>query len=272
MPLSIFDQFSVQMPDPYPDLDTCLRIYRKTVSNLKIREKILNAIRSASDYKIGPTIICTSDPDNVKLFTVDEDYTNFIGFERNPIDGKKMKTMKKTKGTILIQDENPGDAMNIPVHFCGYRVDEKGNLEIFDPSWHSKDRGDYSTTLFYDSLDAFGVAFKHFFEKRPRHWQSLLQQDVFCQTWSLKWLSIRDDGEDLHKFYPPVKTADAIKQLTNYIKTFAKIISDKIDFYTSEFCSRHACKLEGNNIKTVFDNIIQTEDSRFQKEFKTLFA
>ena len=43
-----------------------LRIYRKFVSNLKIRKEILR--KTASSYAIGPTIIWTEDVADISIF------------------------------------------------------------------------------------------------------------------------------------------------------------------------------------------------------------
>ena len=163
--------------------------------------------------------------------------------------------MRMTKGTILIKEETPKDAMHIPVHFCAYRVDSVGGLSIFDPSWHSADPGIYSTTAFYDSLDAFGIQYKHAEPARKNHWQSLLPNDVFCQTWTLQWL-MKSCGYgckvDCAPFPLPRTRFEAAKHITKYIKEFAAIVAKKLDIYMSVFPSY---KLENNNPTKVFRSI-----------------
>jgi hypothetical protein len=58
------------------DMSAFIRIYRKTISNLKIREEILRSI--PSKYAIGPTLIWTEVPEDLSIFTTEESYTNYI--------------------------------------------------------------------------------------------------------------------------------------------------------------------------------------------------
>ena len=235
------------------DIFTFIRIYRKTISNLKIREEILRSV--PSQYKIGPTIIWTEVPEDLAIFTTDESYENYIGFEgefANPRSKNYLKkilsNMRMTQGTILIKEATDLDAMNIPVHFCAYRVDAAGELSIFDPSWHSADPGIYSTTAFYDSLDAFGIAYKHSEQTRKHHWQSLLMNDVFCQTWSLQWLM-----SNSRAFPLPANRNDAAKHIAKYIKELSSKILKNIETYMSLF---PAYKLEGKDPLMVFRSIV----------------
>jgi len=231
-----------------------ITIYRKFVSNLKIREEMLR--KTPSIYDIGPTIIWTEDADDLALFTTDEKYTHFIGFEPPFSDPrskqyikKQLEAMRMVKGTILIKEatteKNP---LHIPVHFCGYKIDESGVFIIFDPSWHGADPGIYSTTAFYDSLDAFKITYTHAFPNRKRHWQSLLPDDVFCQTWSLKWL-YNDHG----KLSLPTTRLDAAKHVAEYIREFVRIIQKDLPTYLPMF---PAYKLEGNSAEMVFQTIL----------------
>ena len=242
-----------------------LRIYRKTVSNLKIREAFLR--QESSDYEIGPTIIWTEDASDLSIFTADENYTNYIGFEspfNNPRSAKYLtkiiQKMRMTRGTILIKEATPKNAMHIPVHFCAYRVDETGIFTIFDPSWHSKDPGIYSTSAFYESLDAFGIVYTHAECERAHHWQSLLLNDVFCQTWTLQWL--KEWRKEWPKEWPekderplplPKTRLEAAKQITQYIQLNATILLQNIDSYMEHFPKY---KLEGHDPKTVFNKIL----------------
>jgi hypothetical protein len=221
---------------------------------LKIREDILRSI--PSKYAIGPTLIWTEVPEDLSIFTTEESYTNYIGFEgdfSNPRSPKYLKKilakMRMTKGTILIKEapDNEANAMNIKVHFCGYRVDENGIFTIFDPSWHSSDRGIYSTTAFYDSLDAFGIPYQHAEPNRKHHWQSLLSDDVFCQTWYLRWLYL-----DTRVFSLPLNEESAAKLIAIYMKAFSEIILKNIEKYMSMF---PAYKLEGHDPTTVFQTL-----------------
>ena len=269
--------------------NTYLRIYRKMVSNLKIREDILRSVgpipeqgiseaesvgigrfsrettsaahlfrseNASPKYEVGPTLIWTENAKDLSIFTTAEKYTNFIGFESpfsNPNSPKYLpkilKKMRMTKGSILIKEASSVDPMHIPVHFCAYRVDENGELTIFDPSWHSADPGIYSTTAFYDSLDEFGIVYKHAEASRPHHWQSLLPHDVFCQTWTLQWLY-----KDNARSFPLPKTRlDAAKHIATYIKEFASIVSNSVDECMSSF-SKY--KMEGNKPKVVLQSIL----------------
>lgn len=237
---------------PSSSLSDYLRIYRKSASNLHIRENILRAHKS--DYETGPSLIWTEDAADLAIFTDAEDYTNFIGFESpfcNPKSPKFLKkilqNMRMKQGTILIKEAGTDGAMHIPVHFCAYRVDHIGEFTIFDPSWHSADRGIYSTTTFYDSLDMFGISYKHAYPDRKWHWQSLLPNDVFCQTWTLQWLL--SSG----RFNLPKTSLDAATQLANYVKTISRFISHDIERYLEVF-PRY--KLEGNDPRKVFHHII----------------
>lgn len=236
------------------NISSSLRIYRKTISNLKIRECIIQSF--LSEYTLGPTIIWTEDADDLSIFTVAESYDHFIGFESPFSNPRSPKFLKKiirkmcyVKGTILIKESTPACAMHIPVHFCAYRVDSVGILTIFDPSWHSADPGIYSTTAFYESLDAFGVSYKHAEPKRRHHWQSLLPNDVFCQTWTLQWLLF--DG---HQSFPlPLTRKEAADHIAKYIIQFSSIVASDVAKYMNVF---PVYKLEGNNPVDVFRSIL----------------
>jgi hypothetical protein len=236
-----------------------LRIYRKTVSNLHIREQILGRNAEGVSYKrygVGPTLIWTETPSDLAIFTTDEAYTNFMGFEApfsNPRSPKYLpkllssKKMRMKKGTILIKESTPENAMHIPVHFCAYRIDENGKFTIFDPSWHSTDAGIYSTTAFYDSLDAFGISYCHAEPLRAHHWQSKLPHDVFCQTWSLWWLL-----SETRAFPLPKTQNDAICQMSSYIGELSRYVLTNVDTCMAVFPEY---KLEGNDPKQVFHAI-----------------
>jgi hypothetical protein len=276
------------------DYPSYLRIYRKTISNLHIREKILRKDAAAknsgvlsqsttcsyrriswiartpprvprsgvlSQYGIGPTLIWTENPDDLAIFTTAESYTNYLSFEApfsNPRSPKylpkilRSKAMRMKKGSILIKEETPENAMHIPVHFCAYRIDEAGVFTIFDPSWHSTDAGIYSTTAFYDSLNAFGIPYRHAEPNRAHHWQCVLPNDVFCQTWSLRWLLCdftRPSIPTRNTFPLPKTRAEAIAQITTYIGEFSQMVLANIDEYMSVF---PVYKLEGNDPRKVF--------------------
>jgi len=239
-------------------LPTYLRIYRKTVSNLKNREAILSSVPSV--YGIGPTIIWTETPDDLAIFTTAETYTNFIGFEA-PFDNQfspkylgkilSSKRMRMKKGSILIKQTST-DTTQILVHFCAYRIDETGTLYIFDPSWHGADPGIYSTTAFYDSLETFGISYCHAEPGRTHHWQSVLPFDDYCQTWTLRWLM--DDSLSRCRFPLPKTEKEARKQVLEYITHFAKMVLSNIPVYMSNL---PAFKLEGNDSMIVFKTIIE---------------
>ena len=245
-----------KLPNRQPtnsNLSTYLRIYRKSASNLHLREDVLR--RCASAYEVGPTIIWTEEPVDLHIFTTAENYTNYIGFESSFSDPKSprfitrlLKTMRMKKGTILIKEATQEDAMHIPVHFCAYRVDAAGELTIFDPSWHAADPGIYSTTAFYDSLDAFGIPYKHAERERKHHWQSLLPNDVFCQTWTLQWLM----SDSMRRFPLPANRLDAATHIATYIKRVLWSISEDVERFASVF---PAYKLEGNDVRVVFRHI-----------------
>jgi hypothetical protein len=235
-----------------------LRIYRKSVSNLKNREAILSSIPSA--YEVGPTLIWTENPDDLAIFTTNETYTHFISFEtpfNNPRSPKYLAkilssaSMRMKKGSILIK-ETSTDTTRILVHFCAYRIDENGTLFIFDPSWHSADPGIYSTTAFYDSLDSFGISYRHVEVKRTHHWQSILPFDDYCQTWTLRWLM--DDPSIKGGFPLPKTEKDARKQMLSYILQFTQILLSNIHVYMSNLPTY---KLEGNDPMIVFKTIIE---------------
>jgi hypothetical protein len=246
-----------------------LRIYRKTISNLKIREKILlsntnmrqNTKQSNKKmYKVGPTLIWTEIAADLGIFTTAENYKKFMSFEapfNNPCSSKflkkilKHKKMHMKKGTILIKQATPKNATNIPVHFCAYRIDNKGILSIFDPSWHRADPGVYSTTAFYQSLDAFGISYVHAENDHTHYYQSVLPNDVFCQTWSLVWLM---ETHDITRLSIPKTREEAVAHLSQYISGFSNIVLDDIDAYMALFPTY---KLEGNDPSVAFETIIQ---------------
>lgn len=249
------------MPPISKPTDSFLRIYRKTISHLKIREDILSSI--PSDYAVGPTILWIEDPADLSIFT--EDCPHSIGFEapfNNPRSPKYLKKiiekMRMKKGTILIKESaQTTDVMHIPVHFCAYRVCDDGILTIFDPSWHIEDRGIYSTSAFYDSLDAFGISYQHAEPLRSHHWQSMLPNDVFCQTWTLQWLMPEYDNpayQHSESFPLPKTRKEAAKYIAKYIKQLSTLVIKNIDVYMSVFPTY---KLERNDPVTVFETIIQ---------------
>jgi hypothetical protein len=262
LPLRVRRSSQNQIIKPKVDikkLPTYLRIYRKTVSNLKNREAILSSVSSV--YGIGPTIIWTEIADDLAIFTTNETYTNFIGFGapfNNPRSPKYLAkilssaSMRMKKGSILIKEASPENTTQILVHFCAYRIDENGTLFIFDPSWHSADSGIYSTTAFYESLDAFGISYRHAEPTRTHHWQSVLPFDDYCQTWTLRWLM---DDPSINGVFPLPKTEkDARKQVLEYITHFAKMVLSNIAIYMSNL---PAYKLEGNDSMIVFKTIIE---------------
>lgn len=240
-----------------PNFPVFLRIYRKTVSNLKNREKILSSLPSF--YEVGPTLIWTETSDDLSIFTTEESYTNFIGFEapfNNPRSPKYLKkillstSMRMKKGSILIKEATPENTTRVPVHFCAYRIDANGVLSIFDPSWHSADPGIYSTTAFYDSLDAFGISYVHAESTRTHHWQSIIPFDDYCQTWTLKWLTY----DTLATFPLPNTQKDARTQISSYMAGFTQIVLSDMDGFMSNLPTY---KLEGNDPIDVFDTILK---------------
>ena len=254
------------------DILKFIRIYRKTVSNLKIRDYMLRSV--PSEYQIGPTIIWTEVKDDLSIFTSAESYKNYIGFEDDfaKTNSKyylpkilKSENMRMTKGTILIKEKTEPDEMNIPVHFCAYRIDKNGKLKIFDPSWHKDDPGIYSTTAFYASLVAFKIKYQHAEYDRKHHWQSLLLNDVFCQTWTLQWLySDVNDSE----FSLPLTRKEASEHVTKYIKQFSEIILLNIENYMALF---PAFKLEGQDPNTIFKTLILISNNLLSKRIQDMF-
>ena len=246
-----------KMPNTYNELTKRLDIYRKFASNLKIRESLL--AYSAQTYAVGPTIIWTEDTADLELFTPDLD--NYLTFEEphnNPRTKLYLKRVllknRMTKGSILIKEATPEtpkkrnmSAPKIPVHFCGYMVDDKGTLTIFDPSWHSADPGIYSTTAFYDSLDAFNIPYVHAYSRRSHHWQSLLENDVFCQTWSFAWLLC--NGEEIPL---PNTQEEAAERLNEYIQGLSKLFLAMEDLLVPMFPTQ---KWEGYTPEFVFQGI-----------------
>ena len=258
-PSGVFTSSATLCPGILQNLPLYLRIYRKSVSNLKNREAILRGIPST--YEIGPTIIWTETPDDLAIFTTAETYTNFIGFEapfNNPRSPKYLAkilssaSMRMKKGSILIKEASPENTTRILVHFCAYRIDENGTLCIFDPSWHSTDAGIYSTTAFYDSLDAFGISYVHAEPDRTHHWQSIIPFDDYCQTWTLYWLLY--DSVSIGGFPLPKNEKEARKQVLSYILHFTQIVLSNLSLYMSNLPSY---KLEGNDPMIVFNTIIE---------------
>ncbi len=225
---------------------------------MKIREKIIASSSRRPLYDIGPTLIWTEVTADLDIFTTAENYTNYLSFEApfdNPRSPKYLRRilqkMRMKKGTILIKEATPAHVTNIPVHFCAYRIDDQGTMHIFDPSWHRNDPGVYSTSAFYDSLDAFGISYVHTENNHPHYYQSVLPNDVFCQTWSLIWLI---DIYDHIGLPLPRTREEAVKHLTNYITGFSQIVLSDIDNYMALFPTY---KLEGNVPNNVFQTIIQ---------------
>ena len=208
-----------------PSLVKSLSIYRKFVSNLAIRELLLSNATS-SVYSVGPSLIWVEVPTDLSLFTVSglKHYLTFDAPHDNPRSPKYLKRMllknRMSKGSILIKEQTPENAP-IKVHFCAYIIDANGIFYVFDPSWHSSDPGVYSTTAFYDSLDAFGIPYVHAEYERAHHWQSVLRNDVFCQTWTLEWL-LADGSPD--GFPLPMSRKEASDTLAEYITGIVEMI------------------------------------------------
>jgi hypothetical protein len=199
-----------------------LAIYRKFVSNLAIRESLLAA--TSSKYAIGPSLIWLENPDDLSVFATAgvKHYLTFDAPHDNPRSPKYLKRMllknRMSKGSILIKEKTLENAP-ITIHFCAYTIDQHGVFTVFDPSWHSADPGIYSTTAFYESLDAFKIPYVHVEPSRAHHWQSVLRNDVFCQTWTLAWLL--NDGA---QFPLPTSRKHASDQLAKYIHRFVQLI------------------------------------------------
>jgi hypothetical protein len=249
-----------------PTRSDAIRIFRKFVSNLKIREEVLRSHGDAADYSVGPTLIWTEDSADLAMFTSNEGYSNFISFESPHDDprskhylAKVLRRQKNTKGSILIKEASSpqNKPTSILVHFCAYFVDASGMLHIFDPSWHSADPGIYSTTAFYESLDAFRIPYQHVEPHRPHHWQSLLSNDVFCQTWTLEWL--RKDCPD--HFPLPETAKEAASHVSNYIHEFVKTVNLHREKYVSLF-PKH--KWEGFSPNSVLDKVCSVSISHLE--------
>lgn len=208
-----------------PSVVKSLSIYRKFVSNLAIRDSLLSNAASTV-YAVGPSLIWVEVPTDLSLFTVSglKHYLTFDAPHNNPRSPKYLKRMllknRMTKGSILIKEHTPANAP-ITVHFCAYIIDANGTMSVFDPSWHSVDPGVYSTTAFYDSLDAFGIPYVHAHCGRTHHWQSVLRNDVFCQTWTLEWLLC--DGYP-NGFPLPMTRKEVSEQLAQYINRIVQMI------------------------------------------------
>ena len=231
-----------------------LAIYRKFVSNLAIRETLLSS--TPSRYDIGPSLIWVEIPRDLAVFTTAgvKHYLTFDAPHDNPRSPKYLKRMllknRMSKGSILIKEQTPENAP-ITIHFCAYIIDANGTFYVFDPSWHSADPGIYSTTAFYDSLDAFQIPYVHAEYDRAHHWQSVLRNDVFCQTWTLAWLLL--DGSPNGSPFPlPNTRKEASAQLAQYIHQFVQLIQKKHKTVVPLF---PVSKWDGYNPDSVFDQI-----------------
>ena len=227
----------VHKPHSDPNSAGRLSILRRFASNLAIREAFLSrwstprvlskyGISVDRTYSVGPTILWTEDSADLSIFTSQEGFDHFWTFEEPYNDprtktylGKLLRANKRTKGSILIKERTSPDTPNIPVHFCAYRVDDRGQLTIFDPSWHRADPGIYSTTAFYETLDAFRIPYTHWEPNRTHHWQSVLPHDVYCQTWTLWWLFTEGQAFPL-----PKTPAESAEQLQCILMRFAGMV------------------------------------------------
>jgi len=217
-------------------------------------------------------LIWLETPSDLPLFTI-SGLTNYLTFDAphdNPRSQKYLKTMlrkrRMTKGTVLIKEATPENAP-ITVHFCGYIVDAEGTFCIFDPSWHRDDPGVYSTTAFYDSLDAFGIPYVHAEYDRAHHWQCVLRNDVFCQTWTLAWLLFDGSPTGSPTGFPLPRTRkEACAQLAKYIHGFVQLIRKMPKTVIPLF---PGFKWEGYAPDSVFDRIRQ--DARLQQTIERQF-
>lgn len=226
------------------DKDKSIVIFKRMVSNLTIRDELLRSTNPHT-LEIGPTILWIENPEKDKdIFTKNEHYDNYLSFEEDDathyINNNKNKNNKNLqqydniKGSILIKEYNKKNKTgNIPVHFCAY-VYKNNVLYIYDPSWHIDDRGEYSTTAFYETLRNYEINYVMVEQNQSHHWQSLLDNDVFCQTWTLEWL-LRDG---VAGFPLPKTNITAGRMIIAYLRHFIRLMKkDDIEKYVLLFPS-----------------------------------
>jgi hypothetical protein len=216
-------------PDTEKEMIT---VFRRFISNLNIREQLLQN-NSSGKYSIGPTILWLPTDflrDNItEIRPIENQYHHYILIAGKPnVWSTKIRNIEPmTKGTIMLRAE---DSTGTNVHFCGYIVDEKRKLFIFDPAWHKKDKNPYSEDKFYNTLTRSGkIKYTHVYKEREHAWQNILPHDVFCQTWSLVWL-LRD-GE----IEPVTDINGASHAISNYFHEINAIIHRDKKKYISLF-------------------------------------
>ena len=148
-------------------------------------------------------------------------------------------SLDKVKGSIIISEGEKSESGGTSVHFCGY-IYEDNILKIFDPSYHKDDKltGEFYLDFLYKYLkkkqkeekktkEKNPFVYENVYEDRPHPWQGefvepskLLKKDVFCQTWTLKWLLKPNDS----KFTLPNTPEEAANRIAHYYHEFVVLI------------------------------------------------
>jgi hypothetical protein len=170
------------------EINTHIRIFRRLITHLQIRENIVEHNNEGGKYSVGPTILYIPK-EYLNIITENKKYDNYI------FVNSAFKLPEGSKGTIFIktstEDRN--------VHLCAYTFKDN-KMTIFDPAWHPVNKkGEYSEDDFYEDLQKIIKKYKPKYSYEivktggDKSIQSYLGNDIFCQSWSLKWLL--EDGE-----------------------------------------------------------------------------
>lgn len=199
-------------------INTHLRIFRRLITNLHVRENILQHNNKKNEYSIGPTILYIPK-DYLNIITDNKKYKNYI------FVNSSFKLPENSKGTIFIKTSMD----NSNVHLCAY-IFKNNKITIFDPAWHPKNKkGEYSEDEFYIDLQKIINKYKPKYSYEivetggNKSIQSYLDNDIFCQSWSLKWLL--EDGS--MKF--PTSLNGAVIQIISILQEFTEIINNNIE-------------------------------------------
>lgn len=191
-------------------INSHITIYRKCVTHLGIRDEILSN-NPSEEYMIGPTILYIPQ-DYVNIITENKSYKNYVYIN------SQFKLPEASKGTIFIKMSNEDSN----VHLCAYTF-KNNKITIFDPAWHPVDKkGEYSEDEFYDDLKTVIKKYKPKYQVDivntggSKSIQSVLNNDIFCQSWSLKWLL-----EDGNMKYP--NTEDKKETITKIIEMIKEL-------------------------------------------------
>lgn len=237
----------IQNTDP-EILQSYESVFRRFIGNPVVRKKILQE-KPDNHYSVGPTLFFMDKKtkfneikqimylfknrgdygdDSINIYSeTDKFMALFYGIHKKTKQkGATVLPLNNVKGSIIISQGVVSKSGSIEVHFCGY-VFEDGVLHIFDPSHSKNTPGTFASFVdeFYPFLTKHRIQWQHVYENREYPWQHkpvLLKHDVFCQTWTLKWLLKPND----RNFKLPANALKAAQNVADYNHEFMGLIDE----------------------------------------------